>query len=138
MKVRQNDKGTNESKIDLLEKAKEFEKQDRLDEAATMYEKIIKKTPPKEYAYDRLMIIYRKKGDYKKEKETLDAGIKAFEQFYKAVCRVPAKKSIETLSKGLLKATGLADRKGKLIYEREPVGRWKKRRRIVEGKLKNK
>ena len=128
MKVSHSDKGLNESKADLLGKAKEFERQGRPDEAATIYEKITKKSPPMEYAYDRLMIIYRKKGDYKKEKETLNAAIKAFEQFYKAVSRIPAKKSIETLSKGLLKATGLADSKGKLIYEREPLGRWKKRK----------
>jgi len=137
MKGRRNDKGSNESKIDLLGKAKELEKQGSLDEAATMYRDIIKKSPAREYAYDRLMIIYRKKGEYKKEKQTLDAGIKAFEQFYKAASRVPAKKSIVTLSKGLLKATGLADRKGKLIFEREPLGRWQKRRRIVERKLKH-
>src|SRR5688572_928185 len=137
MKVSHTNKGLNESKADLLGKAKEFEKQGRSDEAVTIYEKITKKSPAQDYAYDRLMIIYRKKGDYKKEKETLDAGIKAFEQFYKTVSRIPAKKSIETLSKSLLKATGLADRKGKLTYEREPLGRWKKRRRIVETKLKH-
>jgi len=137
MKVREKDKRLNESKIDLFERAKEFENQGRLDEAAILYQNLIKKSPTKEHAYNRLMIIHRKKGEYKKEKEILDAGIKAFEQYYKAVTRIPAKKSIETLSKGLLKATGLADRKGKLTYEREPLGRWKKRRGIVESKLKH-
>ncbi len=137
MKDKKKDKRQNESQLELFERANEFEKQGRLDEAATLYQNIIKKSPTKENAYDRLMIIHRKKGEYKKEKEILNAGIKAFEQFFKSVTRIPAKKSIETLSKGLLKATGLADRKGKLTYEREPLGRWKKRRRIVEGKLKH-
>lgn len=137
MKGSEKDKPRNESKIDLFERAKELENQGRLDEAATLYQNVIKKSPTKEHAYNRLMIIHRKKREYKKEKETLDAGIKAFEQYYKAVTRIPAKKSIETLSKGLLKATGLADQKGKLTYEREPLGRWKKRRRIVESKLKH-
>jgi len=136
MKASGKDKRLSENKIDLLGRAKEFEKEGRLDDAATLYQNIIKKSPTKEHAYNRLMIIHRKKGEYKKEKEILDAGIKAFEQFFKSVTRIPAKKSIETLSKGLLKATGLADRKGKLTYEREPLGRWKKRRRIVESKLK--
>jgi tetratricopeptide (TPR) repeat protein len=137
MKVREKDKRQNESQLELFERAKEFEKKDRLDEAATLYQNVIKKSPTKEHAYNRLMIIHRKKREYKKEKEILDAGIKAFEQYYKAVTRIPAKKSIESLSKGLLKATGLADQKGKLIYEREPLGRWKKRRKIVESKLKH-
>ena len=137
MKVKEKDKRQNEGQLELFERAKEFEKKGRLDEAATLYQNIIKKSPTKERAYNRLMIIHRKKKEYKKEKETLDAGIKAFEQYYKAVTRIPAKKSIETLSKGLLKATGLADQKGKLIYEREPLGRWKKRRKIVESKLKH-
>jgi lipopolysaccharide biosynthesis regulator YciM len=137
MKVKEKDKRQNEGQLELFERAQEFEKKGRLDEAATLYQNIIKKSPTKEHAYNRLMIIHRKKKEYKKEKETLDAGIKAFEQYYKAVTRIPAKKSIETLSKSLLKATGLADRTGKLTYEREPLGRWKKRRKIVESKLKH-
>ena len=137
MKVKEKDKRQNEGQLELFERAQEFEKKGRLDEAATLYQNIIKKSPTKEHAYNRLMIIHRKKKEYKKEKETLDAGIKAFEQYYKAVTRIPAKKSIEALSKSLLKATGLADRTGKLTYEREPLGRWKKRRKIVESKLKH-
>jgi len=136
MKVTNKKPVLNESLHDLLAKAKELEEQARLDEAASIYQKIIKKSPTKEYAYDRLMIIYRKKGEYRKEKEILDNGIKAFEQFYKTATRIPAKKGIATLSQALLKATGLADKKGKVIYEREPLGRWKKRQRTVERKLK--
>jgi len=120
---------------DLLAKAKELERAGKLNEAGDIYQKLIKKNPTKEYAYDRLMIIYRKNADYKKEKEVIDAGIKAFEQFYKTASRVPAKRKVTSLSQQLLKATGLADKKGNPIFEREPLGRWKKRRKTVEKKL---
>jgi len=126
----------NETTGELLEKAKDLETAGKLNEAGDIYQKLIKKNPTKEYAYDRLMIIYRKNAEFKKEKEVIDAGIKAFEQFYKTASRVPAKKKVTSLSQQLLKATGLADKKGNLIFEREPLGRWKKRRKTVEKKLR--
>ena len=136
MKVVHTNQLSKSGRGELLAKAKDLEKNGKPDEAAKVYESIIKKNPTTEYAYDRLMIIYRKKREYKQEKAILDNGIKAFEEFYKAG-RVSVKKRVATLSQALLKATGLADRKGKLTYEREPLGRWKKRRKLVESKLKN-
>ncbi len=123
--------------IELLAKAKDLEAGGKLNNAEDIYQKVIKKNPTNEYAYDRLMIIYRKNAEYKKEKEVIDAGIKAFELFYKTASRVPAKKKVTSLSQQLLKATGLADKKGNLIFEREPLGRWKKRRKTVEKKLRS-
>ena len=70
MKVREKDKRQNESQLELFERAKEFEKKGRLDEAATLYQNVIKKSPTKEHAYNRLMIIHRKKREYKKKKKS--------------------------------------------------------------------
>ena len=135
MKITQKNHVPGATTGDLLAKAKDLEAAGKFNEAGDVYQKIIKKNPAKEHAYDRLMIIYRKNAEYKKEKEVIDAGIKAFEQFYKTTSRVPAKKKVASLSRQLLKATGLADKKGNPTYEREPLGRWKKRKKTLEKKL---
>ena len=88
-----------------------------------------------EYAYDRLMIIYRKNKEYKKEKAVIIKAIKAFEQFYKSTSKAPRSKKIILLSKAFMKSTGLADKKGKLLYQKEPLARWNKRKVVVEKKL---
>jgi len=121
---------------DLLNKAKQLEKQGATEEATDVYEKIIRKDPYDEYAYNRLIIIHRKNKEYKKEKAVLDAGIKAFQQLYSESLRVSATARIKTLSKQILKATGLADKSGNLLYEREPLYRWNKRRELVIKKIK--
>jgi len=121
---------------DLLNKAKQLEKQGEMEEAASVYEKIIRKDPFDENAYNRLMIIHRKNKEYKKEKAILDAAIKAFQQLYAESLRLPVPPRIKSLSKQILKATGLADKSGNLLYEREPLYRWNKRRELVIKKIK--
>jgi tetratricopeptide (TPR) repeat protein len=119
-----------------LDKAKDFEKQDEPENAAAAYEKVIRERPLDEYAYDRLMIIYRKNKDYKKEKIVIGKAIKAFEQFYKNASKTSASTKIISLSKAFMKSTGLADKKGKLLYQKEPLARWNKRKSVVEKRLK--
>jgi hypothetical protein len=35
-----------------------------------------------------------------------------------------------------MKSTGLADRKGKLVYQKEPLGKWNKRLLVVQKRIK--
>lgn len=35
-----------------------------------------------------------------------------------------------------MKLTGLADKKGKLLFQKEPLARWNKRKTVVEKRLK--
>jgi tetratricopeptide (TPR) repeat protein len=127
----------NDGPGDMLSKAKQLEKEGDLGRAAAAYEKIIKKNPVNEYAYNRLMIIYRKNKDYKKEKAIIDAAIRAIQQFYSDSLKLSHSSRVKTLSKAILKATGLADKTtGKLFYEREPLYRWNKRRELVIKKIK--
>src|SRR5687768_12832509 len=136
MKVVHKNRSENEEQGSWLSKAKELERKGELEKAASAFEKVIKENPANEFAYDRLMIIYRKNKEYKKEKAVIVAGINAFQQFYKNASKFQATKKVAALSKALLKATGLSDKKGQPLYEREPLGRWNKRRRTVEKKLK--
>jgi hypothetical protein len=126
---------TIETKNDLLKRAMEAEQGGELKQAATLYQKVVKMNPTDEVAYNRLMLIYRKEKDYKKEMATIRAGIKAFEELYDTSSRFKANTSIARISKRLLKSTGLANKKGESIYQAEPLGKWKRRKLIVEKKL---
>src|SRR5689334_2820817 len=112
-----------------------LEKEGLLEEAAEGYEKIISEHPLNLRANDRLMIVYRKLKEYKKELQTVERAIDRFEEHYKKHQPIHNKK-IATLSKALLKATGLADNKGNNIYEPGELMRWKKRRDLLLKKLK--
>jgi len=135
MKVVHKSPHAKEEPGNLLDKAKYFEQQRELGKAAAAYEKVIRENPLNEYAYDRLMIIYRKEKEYRKEKVIIARAIKAFEQFYKNALKVPRSLKVVSLSKAFMKSTGLADKKGKLLYQKEPLARWNKRKMIVEKKL---
>jgi tetratricopeptide (TPR) repeat protein len=121
-------------KGNLLGMAKYLEKQGDLKNAAKWYERLIKKFPVKEYSYNRLMMIYRKQKDHANEFRVINAGIKAFEAFY-TPSAIGKDKTIIALSKKLNHLTGLTDKKGRHLFDAEPLGKWKKRRELVKRKL---
>ena len=97
------------------------------------YEEAIKTDPLAEKAYDRLMILYRKDKEYKKELKLINSGIKAFEKFYRS--RKTGSRKIAEISKKLNKSFGFTDKKGNSLYDPEPIARWKKRKVTVEKKI---
>jgi len=119
---------------ELREKARQAEAEGELDEAAKHYEKILKVYPTDEFVYNRLMIIYRKQKEYKKEAAVIKKGISSFEQLFSS--NKSADKKIARLSKALLKSTGLVDKKGRAVYEHEPIGKWRRRLAVVEKKMR--
>lgn len=136
MKVAHHNKELESTAGEWMQTAMQHEQEGSLEKAAAAYEKAIKLSKHNEQAYNRLMIVYRKLKDYEKEATVIRKAIREFETLYN---RVPAKssgKKIEQLSKQLMKLTGLADKKGKLLYEPEPLGRWKKRKVVVDKRLK--
>lgn len=120
----------------LMEKAKQLELDGEFGEAASFYEKVIKADPLDETAYNRLMVILRKQRDYKKELALINKGIKAFRDFYDPGSRKSANKKVIEISKVFLKSSGLTDKKGLPLYEVEPIGRWNRRKQVVEKKIK--
>ena len=133
----QEDEGTASmpAKNDHLGMAKYLEKKSRLDEAAKVYEKLIITHPTTEFSYNRLMIIYRKQKDYKQELRVINTGLKAFTDYY-TPSLVGKNKNVVKLSKQLSIMVGLSDKKGKNLYDAEPVNKWKKRKEIVLIKKK--
>jgi tetratricopeptide (TPR) repeat protein len=124
---------TSETTVEALAKARELEAEGELKEAATYYEKVLKVYSTDENIYNRLMIIYRKLREFKKELTIIDTGIKEFSELYNS--GKSSNKKIATLSRALLKSTGLVNKKGEAVYEQEPIAKWKKRRVVVKKKL---
>ena len=118
---------------ELTVKANEAEKSDP-SSAIELYNRILKKDPLQTAAYDRLMILYRQEKNYKKELSIINTGIKTFEKFYKSKSIKPSKK-ISEISEKLNKAFQLVDKKGNSLYNPEPIGRWQKRKEVVEKKM---
>jgi len=123
-------------KVVHLKKENKIEESDPALEARAL-EQLLKEHPANEKAYDRLMVLYRKLKEPEKELRTINTAIKIFEEKY--VKRQPAfNKKIETLSRALRKATGLADKKGNNLFEPGELARWKKRKALLQSKMKNK
>ena len=117
----------------IIEDANDAEEKD-ISIAIKDYEDAIKKNGLAEKAYDRLMILYRKEKDHKNELRIINAGIKAFEKFYKS--RKSNSKKVAEISKRLNLSFGFTDKKGEAVYDPEPIARWKKRKITVEKKVK--
>ena len=122
--------------VTLKQTLKEGEKEEKenISIAIKEYEEAIKKNTLAEKAYDRLMILYRKEKNYKKEFRIITAGIQAFESFYKS--KKSRSKKIADISQKLNRSFGFTDKKGNSLYDPEPIARWKKRKEVVEKKIK--
>lgn len=131
MKVAHHNKG---SKTDWLDAAVHHEREGEFEEAIKAYQKFLVIQPYNVEVYNKMMRIYRDLKEYKKELDVINKAIKTFEKHYKE--RQPSyNQKVASLSKALLKATGLADKKGNNLYQPPELARWKKRRETVEKRL---
>jgi tetratricopeptide (TPR) repeat protein len=117
--------------------ARQLEEKNEINGAIKVYKKCISIKKHDEYAFDRLMILYRKKKEYDKELGIIREGIAAFEKLYKESSQSKPNKVIERISNALLKATGLSDKKGNEIFKPQPILKWHKRAMLLQRKLKN-
>jgi len=120
---------------DILKEAHEAELEQDLDKAASLYKEVIKRHPLKTFAYDRLMIVYRKLKRYKDELNIVNKGIKVFENYFSQKSeKITAKHSqLKRLSNALIKSTGLGEKNHE--YFPEPLAKWRRRREILAKKV---
>jgi tetratricopeptide (TPR) repeat protein len=119
---------------ELFKQAELQEAEGELEDAAKSYEQVIKQHPLEERAYSRLMIIYRKLKDPKKELKVINKGIEAFKaQHDKKLETFSRNDAVGRLSKALLKSVSGKNLKTK-DYPK-PVPQWTKRKAVVEKKL---
>jgi hypothetical protein len=119
---------------DLLSKAKEARKNKDDALAIQLYHQVLKIDSMQIPAYDALMKIYRQEKAYKKELAIINAGIKEYEKYYHKRSGKHTKE-VDALSAKLNKSLGLVDKKGTKLYNPEPIGKWQKRKEVVNKKL---
>ena len=132
---RKKEKLTKEPDEDWRDIGKDKEAEGLIEQAIEAYENDLKESPLHENSWNRLMILHRKQKDYKKESLVLAKAISVFAKLYAGGKKTVHGKKVQLLSKALLKAAGLTDKKGKSIYSPEPLGRWSKRLEVVKKKL---
>jgi tetratricopeptide (TPR) repeat protein len=137
MRIAHLDKSRQGTLLELLESGRKLEADKDYNDAVKIYAGILKKNPLNEQAYNRLMIVYRKQKDYRSESAIIDEAIKNFEKEGEA-SKKPVHNKVHQLSMSLGKSTGLVDKKGKSLYEPEPIATWKKRKAMVLKHLKTK
>jgi tetratricopeptide (TPR) repeat protein len=122
---------------ELINEAKEAEKNEDFESAAKYYERAIKSQPHNEAPYTRAMIMYRKLAEYESELKIINKGINIFEEFYQNRSQkvIGNDKKVVQLSNALAKSLGLKDRKGKDQFHPEPIAKWMKRKEVVLKKL---
>jgi tetratricopeptide (TPR) repeat protein len=119
------------------EEARWAEQAGNVNRAIKLYEQNIKENYADEFAFDRLMIIYRKQKEYRDELRVINRGIELFQESLKAhlknsLSHVDGKK-VERLSNAIMKQTRL----NKNIHFPDPIDKWIKRKEIVKKKLEN-
>src|SRR6266498_1730511 len=105
-----------------------------LNRAVKLYERNIKEDYADEFAFERLMIIYRKQKEYKDELRVINRGIKVFQQnmaehLKHSLARHIDGKKLERLSRAIMKKSGL---KKEQLHFPDPIDKWIKRKEIVE------
>ena len=119
--------------------AKQAEIDGDIESAAAFYEDAIKDEKAGEFPFDRLMIIYRKLKQYKKELQVINKGIRLFEARHKKhQPKSASKKQVTALSNAFMKTSGLHDKKGESLYKPQPIARWLQRKSVIEKKIKSK
>ena len=121
-----------------LKRARSLESDGCTEEAIKDYRAIITKDRLNVDAYNRLMVLFRKQKDYKKEHQIIKKALYAFEKEIKENQREWKKTNRKSadLSENLAKALGLLDNLGDPVYDDPQMMTWRKRLRVVEQKLK--
>jgi tetratricopeptide (TPR) repeat protein len=121
--------------VPWLDKTRLLEKEDK-EQAIKEYKKIASTYPLNEEVYNRLMILFRQLKMDKEELFWIDKAIKVFEKSFEKPSFHPSSK-IASLSKSLLRSTGLIDKKGESFYQPEPIGKWQKRKELLIKKMRH-
>ncbi|WP_433903221.1 tetratricopeptide repeat protein [Sphingobacterium puteale] len=126
------------SKNELLKEARLLELEGKTPDAIKIYSQVISKDPLLAGPYNRLMILYRKLKDYKKELAIIKQAIGAYEQDIKNDQQIWKKANSKSarLSLSLAKSIGLLNDKGLPVYEDPQILSWRKRLETVQKKIK--
>ena len=119
--------------------ARVAEQDGELNKAVKLYEQNIKEDYADEFAFERLMIIYRKLKEYEDELRVINRAIKVFQKSMEdhlkhSLARHIDGKKLERISIAIMKKSGL---KKEEVHFPDPIDKWIKRKEIAEQKLEN-
>lgn len=125
---------------DRVAKARQLEQDGQFTEAAGIYQQLFDADPRNQEVLDRLLVIYRKQKEYRKELKVIDAAIAAFEQQEKAFRDKWLKAHPKAASAGRSILRQLERGGGEAYAQGEDpvVSRWRKRRALVEKRITGK
>lgn len=120
-----------------LAQATELEKGGDLPAAAKIFLQVLGKTPGNYLAYDRLMVIYRKQKESKKELEIIDQAIKDFEESYLTRQNnwIERNKAAADLTRALAISLGVMDKRGLPVASDPVLQKWLKRRDLLVQRM---
>jgi hypothetical protein len=123
---------------ELIATARQIETEGNLSEAETIYLQIIKSDLLNAEAYNRLLVIYRKQKEYRKELAMVSKAIKAHEDsFWLAQKKwISVNKTAARISRLLAKKLGLINKKGLPLRQNQQLTNWYKRRSNLLRRLK--
>ena len=119
--------------------AMQAEREEDVNKAIRFYEQNIREDHADKFAFERLMVIYRKDKEYKNELRVIKRGIEVFQKKFKervkhSLARRVSDKKLEQLSNAIIKISG---QKKEELHFPDPVDKWLKRKEVVEKKLRN-
>ena len=118
--------------------ARQAEEDDDALKAIRLYETNIREDYADEFAFERLMILYRKEKEYKDELRVINRAIKVFRQsmedhLKRSLARHVDGKKLASLSRAIMKRSGL---KNEEAHFPDPIDKWMKRKQVVEKRLR--
>lgn len=121
----------------VFREGKALEGAAKFKEAAEQYVLILNQNPLHVEAGNRLMMMYRKLKEYKKEVSLINKLVAAHEKEVEGNQREWIKNhgELAELSRPLAESLGLLNSEGLPFYENEMLNRWKKRREILSKKI---
>jgi tetratricopeptide (TPR) repeat protein len=122
---------------DQIDGAMQKEKDGDLSGAEKAYLKILGTSPTAYKVYDRLMVIYRKQKEYRKELAIIGKAIKVFETNLLANQKewITRHKAAARLSKSLAISLGVMDKKGLPVTADPMLEKWQKRKELVHKRI---
>jgi|GEM_PF-3528739 len=107
--------------------ARELEQKGFYKEAAALYEKLLKAAPNNLRIVSRLLIVYRRLKDVKKEVQYIDKAIAIQQQYFTS--RATPDKTITSISKKLNTLLGHTDKKGKPVLVPAEIAKLQERKK---------
>jgi lipopolysaccharide biosynthesis regulator YciM len=122
----------------LIETARQMETEGNVPEAEEIYLQLIKSDVINVEAYNRLLVIYRKQKEYRKELAIVNKAIKVYENnlLQEQKKWISSNKKAARLSRLLAKGLGLINKKGLPVRQDRQLASWHKRKSNLLKKIK--